>query len=79
MNVGVRPAVPKFEGPAAMLRDYVGAVEDAGLDLLCVGDHVSFRNGQGYDGLIQATPVGMAPSVNVGVTILRQAFLGSTL
>lgn len=69
MKVGVRPALAKFEGPAGALRDYVGAVEDAGLDHLCVGDHVSFRNGQGYDGLIQATALTMLSTLPVHTSV----------
>jgi alkanesulfonate monooxygenase SsuD/methylene tetrahydromethanopterin reductase-like flavin-dependent oxidoreductase (luciferase family) len=34
---------------------FAAAVEAAGLDRLWVGDHVSFRGGQGYDGLVQST------------------------
>jgi len=43
------------DGPADRLAEFVSRVEDSGLDGLTVGDHVSFRNGTGYDGLIQAT------------------------
>ena len=39
------------------LRDLVADAELAGLDRLVVGDHVSFRGGFGFDGLIQAAAV----------------------
>jgi alkanesulfonate monooxygenase SsuD/methylene tetrahydromethanopterin reductase-like flavin-dependent oxidoreductase (luciferase family) len=37
------------------LRATLGRVADAGVDHLCVGDHVSFFVGAGSDGLISAT------------------------
>ena len=69
MRVGVRPSLAKFEGPAGALRDFVGAAEDADLDHFCVGDHVSFRNGQGYDGLIQATALTMLSTLPVHTSV----------
>ena len=54
LRVGV---VPDFEALAAPLRarrDLVRAVADAGLDHLGLVDHISFRGGRGYDGLVQA-------------------------
>jgi alkanesulfonate monooxygenase SsuD/methylene tetrahydromethanopterin reductase-like flavin-dependent oxidoreductase (luciferase family) len=33
----------------------VARAEEAGLDRLCVGDHVTFQGGQGFDALINAT------------------------
>jgi alkanesulfonate monooxygenase SsuD/methylene tetrahydromethanopterin reductase-like flavin-dependent oxidoreductase (luciferase family) len=30
-------------------------MENLGIDRLCVGDHVSFHSGQGFDGLVQST------------------------
>jgi alkanesulfonate monooxygenase SsuD/methylene tetrahydromethanopterin reductase-like flavin-dependent oxidoreductase (luciferase family) len=36
-------------------RELLGQAERAGLDFLCVADHVSFRDGTGFDGLIAAT------------------------
>src|SRR6476661_842701 len=41
--------------PAAELRRAVASAEDAGLDGLGVGDHVSFYVGAGADGLVGAT------------------------
>jgi alkanesulfonate monooxygenase SsuD/methylene tetrahydromethanopterin reductase-like flavin-dependent oxidoreductase (luciferase family) len=36
-------------------RELLGQAERAGLDFLCVADHVSFHDGTGFDGLIAAT------------------------
>ncbi len=43
-----------FEQDARALRACVARVEAAGLDHVCMGDHVSFQGGQGFDGLLQA-------------------------
>ncbi|WP_433479677.1 LLM class flavin-dependent oxidoreductase [Spirillospora sp. CA-142024] len=40
---------------AAALRGFVADAEEAGIDRLFVGDHVTFKGGQGFDGLLQAT------------------------
>jgi alkanesulfonate monooxygenase SsuD/methylene tetrahydromethanopterin reductase-like flavin-dependent oxidoreductase (luciferase family) len=69
VRVGVRPPLATFGAPAATLHDFVRAVEEAGLDHLCVGDHVSFRNGQGYDGLIQATALAMLSVLPVHTSV----------
>ncbi|HEY8215567.1 MAG TPA: LLM class flavin-dependent oxidoreductase [Acidimicrobiia bacterium] len=42
------------------LRPWLEQVERLGLDHVCVGDHVSFHDGRGYDGLIQATALAVA-------------------
>lgn len=47
-------------GTAAWLRDWVAEVESAGIDGVFSGDHVSFHDGTGYDGLIHATAVAAA-------------------
>jgi len=36
-------------------RTMLGAMEDAGLDHLTVGDHISFHGGTGFDGFVAAT------------------------
>jgi alkanesulfonate monooxygenase SsuD/methylene tetrahydromethanopterin reductase-like flavin-dependent oxidoreductase (luciferase family) len=45
---------------AADLRKWVAGVEAAGIDGVFSGDHVSFHDGTGYDGLIHATAVAAA-------------------
>jgi alkanesulfonate monooxygenase SsuD/methylene tetrahydromethanopterin reductase-like flavin-dependent oxidoreductase (luciferase family) len=42
-------------GSTAQLAAFVDLVERSSIDGVTVGDHVSFRDGFGYDGLIQAT------------------------
>ena len=53
-SVGIRPPLAAFEHGTGPLQAFVEQVDAAGLDHLCVGDHVSFRDGYGYDGLVQA-------------------------
>jgi alkanesulfonate monooxygenase SsuD/methylene tetrahydromethanopterin reductase-like flavin-dependent oxidoreductase (luciferase family) len=48
------------DGNAARLREWVTTVEASGVDGVFSGDHVSFHNGTGYDGLIQATALAVA-------------------
>ncbi len=40
---------------SARRRGLLSLVEQAGLDYVCVGDHVSFHDGTGFDGLTAAT------------------------
>ena len=54
VEVGVRVPHGLFGAGADHLSRFASAVEMAGLDRVWVGDHVSFRGGQGYDGLVQA-------------------------
>jgi alkanesulfonate monooxygenase SsuD/methylene tetrahydromethanopterin reductase-like flavin-dependent oxidoreductase (luciferase family) len=54
-TVGVFPPFDVFVGDTGPARDFLAAVDDAGLDHVCAGDHVSFFVGAGVDGLIQAT------------------------
>jgi alkanesulfonate monooxygenase SsuD/methylene tetrahydromethanopterin reductase-like flavin-dependent oxidoreductase (luciferase family) len=56
VTVAVHLRVPHrlAAGPADELATFVELVEGSDLDGLTVGDHVSFRDGSGYDGLIQA-------------------------
>jgi alkanesulfonate monooxygenase SsuD/methylene tetrahydromethanopterin reductase-like flavin-dependent oxidoreductase (luciferase family) len=48
------------DGSAAKLREWVADVESSGIDGVFSGDHVSFHNGTGYDGLIEATALAVA-------------------
>lgn len=56
-GVAVHLRVPHHlvDSPASALAVFVERAEASGIDGLTVGDHVSFRDGTGYDGLIQAT------------------------
>ena len=52
--VGCRIPYHVFEQDSRTLRAAVARAEQSGLDHLCMGDHVSFHGGQGFDGLLQA-------------------------
>lgn len=54
VDVGVRVPRALFARGVEAVGTYAAAAEDAGLDRLWIGDHISFKGGQGYDGLIQA-------------------------
>jgi alkanesulfonate monooxygenase SsuD/methylene tetrahydromethanopterin reductase-like flavin-dependent oxidoreductase (luciferase family) len=55
VRLGIRPAHGLFEGGTDALRRMVARAEECGIDRVCVGDHVSFHGGRGFDGLVQAT------------------------
>jgi alkanesulfonate monooxygenase SsuD/methylene tetrahydromethanopterin reductase-like flavin-dependent oxidoreductase (luciferase family) len=69
LRVGVRPPLGTFERGTEALAAFVARVEAAGLDHLCVGDHVSFRDGYGYDGLVQATALAVTSSLPVHTSV----------
>jgi alkanesulfonate monooxygenase SsuD/methylene tetrahydromethanopterin reductase-like flavin-dependent oxidoreductase (luciferase family) len=54
VEVGVRMPHGQLLRGSNSLRAFGRAVEDAGLDRIWVGDHVSFRGGKGGDGLLDA-------------------------
>jgi alkanesulfonate monooxygenase SsuD/methylene tetrahydromethanopterin reductase-like flavin-dependent oxidoreductase (luciferase family) len=54
VRVGCRIPYSVFEQDARLLRACVARAEAVGLDHVCMGDHVSFHGGQGFDGLLQA-------------------------
>ena len=69
VQVGVRPPHACFEEDPTRLRTFVAAVEANGLDHLCIGDHVSFRGGRGYDGLVHATALCMVSRLPVHTSV----------
>jgi alkanesulfonate monooxygenase SsuD/methylene tetrahydromethanopterin reductase-like flavin-dependent oxidoreductase (luciferase family) len=69
VQVGIRPPHACFEDAPERLRAFVTAVDDAGVDHLCVGDHVSFRGGRGYDGLVQATALAMLSRLPIHTSV----------
>jgi len=72
MNVGWMPS-RVFGAPGADLRRVAALADDAGVDHLAVGDHVSFFVGAGGDGLGYATAMLALSdrlSVNTGVYLL---------
>jgi alkanesulfonate monooxygenase SsuD/methylene tetrahydromethanopterin reductase-like flavin-dependent oxidoreductase (luciferase family) len=55
VRVGLFPAaLEPTDGDPERLRTTAGRIRDAGVDHLCVGDHVSFFVGAGSDGLVSA-------------------------
>ncbi len=68
-NVGIRPPLATFEQGTEALREFVERTAAAGLDHLCVGDHVSFRDGYGYDGLVQATALAVLSPLPVHTAV----------
>lgn len=55
LTIGIRVPHDLFEGGTTALRRSVARIEAAGIDRACVGDHVAFQGGRGFDGLVQAT------------------------
>ncbi|UGQ11211.1 LLM class flavin-dependent oxidoreductase [Yinghuangia sp. ASG 101] len=60
--VGMRPPRELFDADAAHLRRFVATAEDSGIDRLCVGDHVTFQGGQGFDAMVHATALAVTSS-----------------
>ena len=54
ITVGIRVPHEQMEGGAAGLRTAVAQIAESGIDRVCVGDHVTFHGGTGFDGLVQA-------------------------
>jgi alkanesulfonate monooxygenase SsuD/methylene tetrahydromethanopterin reductase-like flavin-dependent oxidoreductase (luciferase family) len=73
VRVGLFPPVGQPDGDPQQLRATLARVADAGVDHVCVGDHVSFFVGAGSDGLITATSMLAAQAelpVYVGLYLL---------
>ena len=58
ITVGLR-APYDAPGGAAALERFAAQVETTGIDRVCVGDHVTFKDGRGFDGLLNATALAM--------------------
>jgi len=72
VDVGIRlPPDLLARGPAA-LREFGAALDDLGFDRVWIGDHVSFRAGQGRDGLLAAMALA---AVTERVTIQTAVYL----
>jgi alkanesulfonate monooxygenase SsuD/methylene tetrahydromethanopterin reductase-like flavin-dependent oxidoreductase (luciferase family) len=75
-RAGVGPLVGIFppaslldEGPESM-RAFLARAAGAGISHVCCGDHVSFINGLGFDGLVQATALAaLHPSLPVHTAV----------
>src|SRR5918995_5045251 len=62
-----------LEQGAEAARAFLVQAEEAGIDHVCCGDHVSFLTGLGFDGLVQATALTMLHAtlpVHTGVYLL---------
>ena len=76
VRVGIFPPLPQLTGGVGgseALQATLARVADAGVDHVCVGDHVSFFVGAGSDGLITATAMLAAQAelpVYVGLYLL---------
>jgi len=57
ISVGIRLPHDLLGVDSGALREFVAAAERAGIDRVCVGDHVLFHGGHGFDGMIGATAV----------------------
>jgi alkanesulfonate monooxygenase SsuD/methylene tetrahydromethanopterin reductase-like flavin-dependent oxidoreductase (luciferase family) len=69
-RVGVRIPREYLVGNVELVRSLMERVDAAGLDHVCVGDHVSFQGGQGFDGLIYAAVLAAAhPTLAVHVAV----------
>jgi alkanesulfonate monooxygenase SsuD/methylene tetrahydromethanopterin reductase-like flavin-dependent oxidoreductase (luciferase family) len=53
VTIGLRVPWETFYAGSAGLREVVRRAEDSGIDRLTMGDHVSFHDGTGFDGLLQ--------------------------
>lgn len=72
LAIGVRVPRALFSRGRAALARFVGEAEAAGIDRLWVGDHVTFKGGQGYDGLIQAA---MIAALSEHITVETAVYL----
>lgn len=54
ITVGLRAPYDAPDG-AAGLKRFVARIEATSIDRVCVGDHVAFKGGRGFDGLLNAT------------------------
>ena len=59
ITVGYRPPHELFDVADGRLARTLERAEAGGIDRICVGDHVSFRGGRGFDGIVHATSVAM--------------------
>src|SRR6266508_7037222 len=69
LTIGIRPPHDLFDRGAAALREGISRIEAAGIDRVCVGDHVSFHGGRGFDGLVQATALGAISDLEVQTAV----------
>ena len=73
LEIGTLADANILTGPLARRRELLGRVGSGGLDHVFVADHISFFNGLGMDGLIQAATIAALEEelrIYVGVYLL---------
>ncbi len=74
VRVGITPPWGLFAMPPARQRALLGAIADAGIDHLFLADHVSFRGGEGTDGIVALAALGgMEPRLDLSLGVLLLA------
>jgi len=58
ITVGLRAPYDAPGGAEALAR-FAAGVDATSIDRVCVGDHVTFKGGRGFDGLVNATALAM--------------------
>lgn len=72
-RIGLSITAAFLRGSAAEIRDVLAAAQESGLDYVQIGDHVSFLDGTGFDGLVYAAAALCAQDrlpVQVGLYLL---------
>jgi alkanesulfonate monooxygenase SsuD/methylene tetrahydromethanopterin reductase-like flavin-dependent oxidoreductase (luciferase family) len=72
VEIGIRAPHSIFGSGPDAIAAFATGVERAGVDRIWVGDHVSFRGGQGYDGMLQAA---VLASLTRTVTVQTAVYL----
>ena len=62
LKVGLRPPFEVFASDLTVLRRFLARTEESGIDYVCGGDHVSYKGGRGFDGMVQATALAASSS-----------------
>ncbi len=68
-TIGIRIPHEQFGAGAGSLRAAIAAVEASGIDRVCVGDHVTFHGGTGFDGLVQAAALAALCDLDVQTAV----------
>jgi alkanesulfonate monooxygenase SsuD/methylene tetrahydromethanopterin reductase-like flavin-dependent oxidoreductase (luciferase family) len=69
ITIGIRVPHALFEAGSAALRAGVDAIVGSGIERLCMGDHVSFHGGRGFDGLVHATALAALCDLEIETSI----------
>jgi alkanesulfonate monooxygenase SsuD/methylene tetrahydromethanopterin reductase-like flavin-dependent oxidoreductase (luciferase family) len=70
VRVGVRIPRDVLAGDIVRIRSLLERVAENEIDHVCVGDHVSFNGGQGFDGIVQAAVLAAAhPELPVHIAV----------